>query len=236
VGFYMYVSAKTFVSINGIAFLLLLAPASGAWASHPLNQYLISDEEIADRCKSSLDAKLDMVAYEDPVTGHVSSVPHCVSTYRSMRDVASGYIGQESSSREIVKGAKADCDANNTQDKCLKAGLEIALSAASAHDGLARAAEAGERKLSHLGNLPDIESEGGEFAKMPPAKEPENESSHVKPLPAATSAVPVGGSTSQVKPIKSASHILVEAQGKPKAANSESKTTQSGATNLLGAL
>lgn len=128
-----------------MAFMALPALADDGVTSGELDEYNLSDEQIAERCKAAIAGKVDLVTTEDG-----RRITSCEHTYETARAVATNYQAAEKDESGKIGQAKNNCDANNTQEKCLKAGDDSIAGAESAHESLATNAEKGEETLAQL--------------------------------------------------------------------------------------
>lgn len=128
-----------------MAFVALPALAEESVSSAELDEFNLTDEQIAERCQAAIAAKLDMVDTEDG-----RRITRCESTYETARSVAKNYQNAESGEASHISGAKPNCDVDTTQESCLKAGLDVADGAEAAHESLATNAAKGEETLAQL--------------------------------------------------------------------------------------
>jgi hypothetical protein len=128
-----------------LAIMALPAYAEEGVSSVELDEYNLSDEQIAERCKAAIAGKLDLITTEDG-----RRITTCQHTYETARAVATNYQTAEKGESDRIGQANNNCDANNTQEKCLRAGDDSISGAESAHESLATNAEKGEETLAQL--------------------------------------------------------------------------------------
>lgn len=111
-------------------------------SSAELEEFKLSDEQIAERCKQAIRDKLEMVEAEDG-----RRIPACVHTYETTRAVAEEYSKSEKAEVEMVQKNAIGCEEDGSQAKCLNAGRELASDAVRAHKALVETAVKGEERL-----------------------------------------------------------------------------------------
>lgn len=134
-----------------------------------LQKHALNPQEIAEKCKASIQAKADMVSTVDE-NGKSERVPRCVMLYRASSQSASSYINDIRQAVEEVAANAPNCDANATQQGCLEAGKKLIERAASTHAQLAQKAEEIETKFDDF-QLPEANSEasGEEVERAEPS-------------------------------------------------------------------
>jgi hypothetical protein len=122
------------------AFVLIAATPTAAADSSAvppgIQRHLLTDEQIAQRCQKSIQAKLDMV------TSQGRKVPRCVHTYERLREVSRAYVANldQSAGRVQASMQGSSCGektANATQATCLNASRKVASAAADSHKDMA---------------------------------------------------------------------------------------------------
>ena len=119
-----------------------------------LKRHALSPQEIAEKCKASIQAKVDMVATTDE-NGRPEKVPRCVLLYRASSQSANSYLTDIQHAVEEVASNAPNCDDNSTQQGCLEAGKKLIEKAADTHAKLAQRAEEIESKFEEF-QLPEV--------------------------------------------------------------------------------
>jgi hypothetical protein len=121
---------------------------ANAGAQPPIHDLLLSDEQISQNCKASIDNHYDMITVADG-DGAQRTIPRCVFTYEHMRDVAQRYTNSQQAAVDSLKRAAspANCEHNTTQLGCVQAGQDLNKAAATAHQSMATAAEEAAQDL-----------------------------------------------------------------------------------------
>lgn len=144
-------SFSRFLSSIGILLLTMAFSAPvPCFAIEPVNSeeledYNLTDEDIASRCASAIAQKADLVTTDDG-----RRIPSCVHTYETARAVALQYRSTEHSSVQKVQSTGEECKDNNTQENCLSSGSEVAAKAIVVHQTLEDTAERGETQLQQF--------------------------------------------------------------------------------------
>ncbi len=147
--------------------------AGSALAGEPafesnLKRHQLSASEIAEKCKASIKAKVDLVTVLNE-HGKSERVPRCVMLYRTASQSANDYLEEAKAAIAEVGADKINCDENATQQGCLDAGKRLIEKAASTHAHLATKAEEIETKLEEL-DLPEAEPQENQSAVEPDSR------------------------------------------------------------------
>lgn len=116
--------------------------------SFDIKQNILSDDEIAEKCKSSIAKKTDMVTYKD-ADGNPKRAPRCVQVYEAMRETAQSYSNRQAQAVEEVKSKVTTCD---SQQSCVAAGTSLVETAKTSHEELGQIAKEGANKISAIVN------------------------------------------------------------------------------------
>jgi hypothetical protein len=141
----------------GLGLILSLPSHADGTLPAGLELHAISEAEIAEKCRASILAKVDMVRVENQ-DGKSEIVPKCVMLYRTASTSASSYIEESRAAMEEISHTNANCDADATQKGCLEAGKKLVDAATNSHKRLAKKASEIEQNLSDL-DLPEVADE-----------------------------------------------------------------------------
>ena len=136
--------------LAAICLLLPFAAWSGESNLPPgLQQFVLSDEEIAARCEASIQAKVGLEQTDDG-----RWLTRCERHYDAMRSVAQRISARiHDASLRVQKHAKR-CSENNTQTNCLEAGKRLANSTADAYAQAAQDVDEGIQEVANVGSGP----------------------------------------------------------------------------------
>jgi hypothetical protein len=151
---------RTFSIAMGFGLIFSVPSLADSNLPAGLELHSLREAEIAEKCRASILAKVDMVTTTNQ-DGKPEIVPKCVMLYRTVSASASSYLQESQAAMEEIGQTDASCDADATQKGCLEAGKKLMDAATNSHKRLVNKASEIEQNLSDL-DLPEIAEENSD--------------------------------------------------------------------------
>lgn len=147
-----YVSSPTLAFSLACCLVSPLAPS--AFASEQtepanLSKYLLSDEQIAEKCAASIQSKSNLVTFEQQ-DGATRQAPKCVQIYEALRTSAEKYTQRVEQAKTQVQNSMQICLEKPNQSNCVAASQAVIRTAVSSHQELGDIAS---EEANHMGAL-----------------------------------------------------------------------------------